>query len=67
MGLGAYPTIGLANMWATVIEAQWLTVQGVDPIENRRQRLITEHRDSKTATFEIVIEFSAIKRWQMSY
>lgn len=52
MGLGVYPTIGLAKARAAAIEARLLITQRVDPIENRQQRHVAERRASETPTFE---------------
>lgn len=52
MGLGVFPTIGLAKVRATAIEARQLIAQGIDPIEHRQRGQIAERRAFETPTFE---------------
>ena len=51
MGLGSYPTTGLAQARRAAIDAQQLIAKRIDPIEKRTFELAAERREMRTPTF----------------
>jgi hypothetical protein len=57
MGLGSFPTIGLADARAKAGEFRKLLADGIDPIEHRRtRRSLAELEEAKATTFKQAAE-----------
>ncbi|MFA0725019.1 Arm DNA-binding domain-containing protein, partial [Vibrio sp. 10N.222.49.E5] len=58
MALGKYPTVGLADARDLAKEARVLLIQGINPMDERRER------KRKSSTKELGFEAVAIRWWE---